>query len=81
MDFEPNEHAADGVTAGQARQNSSNVGGGGGCHGHNSSEPNEPHTRSEETVFLKALFFTAISNAVKYCLFAHDYRLQKHFMF
>ena len=27
LDFEPNEHAADGVTAGQARQNSSNVGG------------------------------------------------------
>ena len=27
MDFEPNEHVADGVTAGQARHNSSNVGG------------------------------------------------------
>ena len=37
MDFEPNEHAADGVTAGQARQNSSNVGGVTGQVGHNSS--------------------------------------------
>ena len=27
VDFEPNEHAANGVTAGQARHNSSNVGG------------------------------------------------------
>ena len=27
VDFEPNEQAADGVTAGQARHNSSNVGG------------------------------------------------------
>ena len=38
MDFEPNEHAADGVTAGQARHNSSNVGGVTAGHvGHNSS--------------------------------------------
>ena len=38
VDFEPNEHAADVVTAGQARQNSSNVGGVTAGHvGHNSS--------------------------------------------
>ena len=38
VDFEPNEHAADGVSAGQARQNSSNVGGVTAGHvGHNSS--------------------------------------------
>ena len=38
VDFEPNEHAADGVTAGQARHNSSNVGGvTAGQVGHNSS--------------------------------------------
>ena len=36
--FEPNEHAADGVTAGQARHNSSNIGGvTAGQVGHNSS--------------------------------------------
>ena len=38
VDFEHNEHAADGVTAGQARQNSSNVGG--VTAGHNSSGSN-----------------------------------------
>ena len=38
VDFETNEHAADGVTAGQARHNSSNVGGVTAGHvGHNSS--------------------------------------------
>ena len=38
MDFEPNEHGADGVTAGQARHNLSNVGGVTAGHvGHNSS--------------------------------------------
>ena len=43
MDFEPNEHAANGVPAGQAvlggqaRHNSSNVGGVTGQVGHNSS--------------------------------------------
>ena len=37
MDFEPNEHAADGVTAGQARHNSSSVGDVTAGHvGHNS---------------------------------------------
>ena len=41
MDFEPNEHAADGVTADQARHNSSNVGGVTAGHvGHNSSSSN-----------------------------------------
>ena len=41
MDFEPNEHAADGVTAGHARHNSSNVGGVTAAHvGHNSSYSN-----------------------------------------
>ena len=41
VDFEPNEHAADGVTAGQARHNSSNVGGVTAGHvGHNSSSDN-----------------------------------------
>ena len=35
VNFEPNEHAADGVTAGQARHNSSNVKG--VTAGHNSS--------------------------------------------
>ncbi len=38
VDFEPNEHAANGVTAGQARHNSSNVGGVTGQVGHNSSK-------------------------------------------
>ena len=38
LDFEPNEHAANGVTAGQARHNSRNVGGVKGQVGHNSSE-------------------------------------------
>ena len=37
VDFEPNEHAADGVTAGQARHNSINVGGVTGQVRHNSS--------------------------------------------
>ena len=37
MDCEPNEHAADVVTAGQARHNSSNVGGVTGQAQHNSS--------------------------------------------
>ena len=41
MDFEPNEHAADGVTAGQARHNSNNVGSVTAGHmGHNSSHNN-----------------------------------------
>ena len=41
VDFEPNEHAADGVTEGQARHNSSNVGGVTAGHvGHNSNEVN-----------------------------------------
>ena len=40
MDFEPNEHAASGVTAGQARHSSSNVGGVTGQVGHNSSNNN-----------------------------------------
>ena len=40
-DFEPNEHAADGVTAGQARHNLSNVGGVTAGHvGHNPSSNN-----------------------------------------
>ena len=42
MDFEPNEHAADGVTAGQAQHNSSNVGGVTAGHvWHNSSTHNK----------------------------------------
>ena len=42
MDFEPYEHAADGVTAGQAQHNSYNVGGVTAGHvGHNSSFNNE----------------------------------------
>ncbi len=42
VDFEPNEHAADGVTAGQAQHNSSNVGGVTAGHvGHNSSTHNK----------------------------------------
>ena len=41
VDFKPNEHAAGGVTVGQARRNSSNVGGVTAGHtGHNSSHNN-----------------------------------------
>ena len=45
MDFEPNEHAADDVTAGQARHNSNNVGG--VTAGHNSSKYNQQCDKNE----------------------------------
>ena len=64
MDFEPNEHAADGVTAGQARHNSSNVGGVTAGHvGHNSSTFNGISTYKMEFVIGRKILKIHIDQA------------------
>ena len=50
VDFEPNEHAANGVTAGQARHNSINVGGVTGQVGHNSGMHNRSNCMVDGTL-------------------------------